>query len=498
MTTAFAPIKRFSLDRLLLFCWYLTIFSAPFESSLLNFPLPIGGHFFLFRGMILLTCSVYLVYLIRRRENPLRGLSWPERWFVVLAICMLIYGAVSTLWAISLGAWFTKFFTMCQMFALVFLFLKLCRDPNVLRNTMLLVAGTFLVCMLGGVVELFHGPFFDTMFTSPTYVFFNRWLYAPVFTMYNPNGFSVYLLFTLEILYFYLAQQWDTLSPSCRRRSYWLLSGSFALTLFLCCADGGRLSILSIPLISIGIAVWALLRYRKGLLFLALLALMLAFTYVGENYDQVKYRAGETISQIQEIFHPSTPSETPVVPSEPEKNMRGTLYTIIPSITEENVNDSLAESDGIRLALLKDSVKLLVESKGLGIGLGNAEYRIAEFDNTQGYVNVHCFIMEVVLEFGIFALLPLLIVVCSILRRICLAFYRAGKQKDSAALAELVLLFMTCAAFPLLSTANSSSWTITIMWLYLAQLLLYTGALPKADSMHIKGRIAHGKEPVHE
>ena len=177
--------------------------------------------------------------------------------------------------------------------------------------------------------------------------------------------------------------------------------------------------------------------------------------------------------------------------------MRGTLYTIVPSITEENVNDSLAESDGIRLALLKDSVKLLVESKGLGIGLGNAEYRIAEFDNTQGYVNVHCFIMEVVLEFGIFALLPLLIVVCSILRRICLAFYQAGK-KNSVAAANLILLFMTCAAFPLLSTANSSSWTITIMWLYLAQLLLYTGALPKADSMHIKGRIAHGKEPGHE
>lgn len=469
--------KRVTLDKVLLICWYLTVFASPFGVCLLGFELPIGGHFFLFRGMILLTCAVYLFYLIRRRENPLRGLSWPERWFVVLAVCMLGYGAVSALRAISLGAWFTKFFTMCQMLAMVFLFLKLCRDPKILRNTMLVIALTSLIFLIVGVVELFHGPFFDTLCIYPSYVFFKRWLYVPVFSMYNPNGFTVHVLFALEVLNLYLALRWDTLSPRLRKWSYWLLAGGLTLMLFLCCAAGGRLSILAMPLIVAGIAGWALLRYRKGLLLFLLLALMLGFIYVGENYAQVQYKVEEVKYRIEEVLHPGTErtdEDKPEAPAEPDKNYRATLYTIVPSITGENVNESLTESDGVRLTLLKNSLQMIMESKGLGIGLGNVESRMEQFGNTQGIVNVHCFIVELVVEFGVFVLIPLLLLVLSILRRVFAGLYHAVKSKDRTAFANLFLLLMMTAAFPLLSTANSSSWGIVIMWMYLATVLLLT------------------------
>ena len=327
--------------------------------------------------------------------------------------------------------------------------------------------------MLGGAAEMFHGPFFDTPYRDAYYPFWGRWMYSPIFSFYNPNGFSVYLLFVIEILYLYLAFRWEKLSHRSRTRAYWGASCAFALMLVLCCADGGRLCILSIPLLAAGVIAWALAHYRKGLLILMLLAAALAFTYVGENYEQVKYKVDEAVCQVQEMLHPDAdPQEKPEMPPEPEKNQWGTLYTVVPAVTGENVNESLTESDGIRMTLLKDCVQMIRESRGLGIGLGNVESRLREMDNSGGIYAAHCFIMEVLAEFGIFALFPLALVVFSILRRLLLGFGEAVKTRNWAAFARLFLLLMTCAAFPLLSTANSSSWGITSMWMYLAMLLL--------------------------
>ena len=476
MTTVSAQAKRFTLDRLLLVCWYLTVFSAPFGDCLLRIALPIGGHFFLFRGMILLTCAVYLVHLLCRRENPFRGLSRPEKWFVVLAVCMLIYGLASVLWSVSLGAWFSKLFTMCQMFAMTFLFLKLCRAPKVMHNTMWIMGITVLITALGGLAELWHGPYFDTPYRDYSYVFFNKAFYAPIFTLYNPNGFATYLLFTLECLVLYMAYNWKTPASVRDKRLLWVFTAGMCLTLFLCCADGGRLSLLSILILLLGLAVWLLLRYKKGLWIFAALALTLSFVYVGENYLQVKYQAEQTAIEIRQLFEkPEQPTPDDPTPPPPEKNTHGTLYTLTPSVKDTSAYESLSQSDGIRMTLLKDCVQMIRESHGLGIGLGSVELRIKEFDNTAGIGAVHCFVMEVLTEFGIFAFLPLLALGLSILRALWLEFYAALRARDKKRMAMPLLLFFTAIAYAPLSTANASSWGLQAMWFYLAVLLLYSG-----------------------
>ena len=488
MTTVSTQAKRFTLDRLLLTCWYLTVFSAPFGDCLLRIALPIGGHFFLFRGMILLTCFVYLLYLLRRRENPLCGLFKPERRSVILAVCMLVYGLVSVLWASSVGAWFSKLFTMCQMFAMTFLFLKLCRDSKVMRNTMWIMGITVLITALGGLAELWHGPYFDTPYRDYSYVFFDKAFYAPIFTYYNPNGLSVYLLFTLECLVLYMAHNWNTPTSVQNKRLLWAFAAGMCLTLFLSCADAGRLSILSIPVILLGLAVWLLLRYKKGLLVFAALALTLSFVYVGENYLQVKYQAEQTAIEIRQLFEkPGQPTPEQPVPDDPtpppqEKNPHGTLYTLTPSAKDTAAYESLSQSDGVRVTLLKDSVQMICESHGLGIGLSNVEPRLREMDNTGGLYSVHCFVMEVLAEFGIFALIPLLAVGLSILRALWLEFYAALRARDKKRMAMPLLLFFTAIAYAPLSTANSSSWGIQAMWFYLAMLLLYSGQLTEEIS----------------
>ena len=134
------------------------------------------------------------------------------------------------------------------------------------------------------------------------------------------------------------------------------------------------------------------------------------------------------------------------------------------------------------MTLLKDSVQMICESHGLGIGLSNVEPRLREMDNTGGLYSVHCFVMEVLAEFGIFALIPLLAVGLSILRALWLEFYAALRARDKKRMAMPLLLFFTAIAYAPLSTANSSSWGIQAMWFYLAMLLLYSGQLTEEIS----------------
>ena len=471
------------LEAVFLVCWYVTIASAAFGNCLLRIELPVGGHFFLFRGAILVTCVLYGLVLLKRRENPLKGLSRPELWFVVLMSSMLAYGLVSVLWSMSIGAWFSKLFTMCQMFALAFLFLKVCRDPKVMRITMALVGITALICAIGGLIECFHGPFFDTPYRKYRYVFFNKAMYAPIFTSYNTNGLAVFLLFSIETLYLWMAWHWTRRSDRANHRLLWGISAGLALTLFLCCAGGGRLAILAIPILLVGLAVWLCLQYKKGLLVFLMLFAMLGFIYVGENYNQVKYQVQQVGTQIQQLFASDTPTssvetppgETPPEETLPEQNTHGTLYTVIPSITGANVDESLTMSDATRLTLLKNSMDMLIKSRGLGVGLGNAELRMEEYVDEGELTNVHCFIMEVMAEFGIFALIPLLLLVFSAVKHLGIQFIGAAKTRNKGLLANVLLLFFTALAYPLLSTANSSSWGITIMWVYLACLLMYCG-----------------------
>lgn len=446
--------KSIWLEKILLISWYVTVASAPFGSCLLRIPLPVGGHFFLFRGAILFTSFLYLLVLFCRRENPFLALSKIERCFLFTAACMLGYGLVSAAWAISLSMWFSKFFTMCQMFALVVLFLKLCRDPKVMRITLLLAGLTTLFCAVGGLIECFHGPFFDTPYRNTPYLFFNKLLYLPIFTFYNPNGMSVHLLFTLEILYLYMAFSWNQTGLTQNKRILYALSAGMMLTLFLCCAAGGRLSVLSIPIFFCGLAVWLFMRHKKGLLVFAGFALCLLFIFIGENFNP--NAGGQLIISTDGGFN-------------------GTLSTTVSTVTGTMESESIRASDGIRIALLKNSAEMLLQSRGLGIGLGNAEPRMRGYTNTSGYINVHCFIMEVLLEFGVFALIPLLILVFMILRTLFKQIYMGIKAHRQEPLSNCLLLFFTILTYPLLSTANSSSWGIVAMWMYIAVVLLYSG-----------------------
>ena len=178
----------------------------------------------------------------------------------------------------------------------------------------------------------------------------------------------------------------------------------------------------------------------------------------------------------------------------PDKNKHGTLYTIIPTITGVNKEASIRESDGGRVVLLKNSMEMLIESKGLGIGLGNAEPRMSEFSNIGGVTAIHCFIMEVFLEFGIFALIPLLVLAFFVFKSLLKGLFIAVKTRCMEQAATILLLLFTIIVYPFLSTANASSWGLQSMWLYIAMMLLYSGKIDSLCKEAHKSQIQTFKE----
>lgn len=106
---------------------------------------------------------------------------------------------------------------------------------------------------------------------------------------------------------------------------------------------------------------------------------------------------------------------------------------------------------------------------------------MAAFDNTGGLVNVHCLIMEVLLEFGLSALLPLLVLVFMIFKMLCVRLYTAAKTHRWVQVSYILFLLFTTLAYVFLSTANFSSWRISAMWLYTAMMILFGGKMKHGD-----------------
>lgn len=469
--------------------WYVTVFSSFFGSCLLRIPLPVGGNFFLFRGVLPLTVLLFAVWCVRNKRNPFAGLTRIEQCFLMLVAVMVLYGTVSVLFAISKGAWFSKYLTMGYYLCFTLLFMLLCKDHGIRRATLLLACGTMLFCTLGGLAETRLDCFFETPYAGRfSYYFMGKYWQAPIFTFYNTNGFSSSNLWMLLIGWMFLFESWSKLSGKRQKAGLWGLTVLTCLGMFLYSVSNSRLTIYALLILFAGLAVWLFLRYKRGLWTLAAFVCCFLLIYAGEHYDQIKADITYVIESIEASKAPAeppaeTPGESPDAPadsrpSKPERpvvspNNHGTMNELVPVDSETGkVSISGDESGGIRVNLLKNSLQMLIGSKGLGIGLGNAELRMKAYDNTGGITNVHCFIMEVFLEFGIFAILPLLLLACVLLWNWFLRLRRAGREGDRVLLANTLFQIIAVLTYPLLSTVNSSSWGLSAMWLFLGYVLL--------------------------
>ena len=452
------------LWKVLTACWYITIVSAIFYEYLFPITLPAVGHMFLFRIAVPVTFGLFVAWAIRYRYPVFKQLSKVEFWFLVLVGAMAVYTATSLFWCIEVKRWLSKGLSIAYSLCFTLLFLYLCRDKKVFRNTVIVAVGTLGFCALGGFVEFFTGAFFDTPHAGGIgFTFFDRGLYTPIFCFYNTNSFAASTFWGLLIGALFLAEKWSDIPR--KNHKWWnlLLTCGIGLCFALYMAGSARMASVSIVAVLVSLAIWYILQHKRGLVAVAVLVLFFQFVYIGINYAYKVNGPAPTDPTIS--VESTTPSDS---------TSESTTATDAPTEPEGPQEiTTRQESDKVRVNLLLNGLDLLNKSNWLGIGVGNTELRMLyDYNNVKGVLSLHCFVMELFVEYGIFAIIPFTALLITLLVNWVALLRKSFMCRNRRVFANTLFQFMTAFTFPLMSSANSSSWTIMAMWLYLAYLFV--------------------------
>jgi teichuronic acid biosynthesis protein TuaE len=149
------------------------------------------------------------------------------------------------------------------------------------------------------------------------------------------------------------------------------------------------------------------------------------------------------------------------------ENVVDTVSVQLSSLTSPATADSGLGSIDIRLNLLRNSSVFLVDSYGFGVGAGNAEYHMANFQvyDTEGILNPHNWWAEIAVNWGVFVLIGYTVFYLGILLKLY-AIYGRLRGKSEKMICEALLVGLVVFFFA--SMSSSSIMAFAPQWLFFA------------------------------
>ena len=483
--------KQDKLRCVLVVCWLLTVVASFFNSYLLPIQLPGVGTWYAFRTLLPLTALLYAVYAIRTRTFFWKDSTTLEKWCYVFIAVMVLYGAASLPRALDVSWTFRRLFNLCFDLCFFFLMLRLCRQKDIRKLTLAVCFVMWVVVMLLGIYEIFNGGIVDPAYNGANWQdftwFLSRFQYPVVF-FGNTNDYALLLTFFYAV---FLLIAWQ--EP---RIPQWVTVVLPTATYFLLLATSSRLSIYAFFILLATQILCALFRHSKAarrtaagmLLCVCCIQFCNQYRYIipplqtyvqqKAEYTQAIREAEKKAGQEKEQPEAETPIEQPELQlGNPQKETLNEQFFETDATTGEKV---LREegSAGVRSHLLLFAFHCISQSHGLGVGLGNTETMAARqavvpqwADKPQN--SIHCFLMRIAADYGIFALLPLCAIAFLLLKRIFMSLAAAWRQKDGQAAAEALVFFAVLLTYPIVSTVSSDAQDNIPMWIYLALVVLY-------------------------
>ena len=464
----------------LVVCWLLTVAVSFFNSYLLPVQLPGVGTWYAFRALLPLTALLYAAYAIRTRTFFWKDSTTLEKWCYVFIAVLLLYGAASLPRALDVSWTFRRLFNLCFDLCFFFLLLRLCRKKDVRKLTLAVCFIMWIVVMLLGVYEVFNGGVVDPAYDGyKRFYVFNGLLQYPIVFSGNTNDYALLLTFFCGI--FLLVRQ-EYHIPG------WVTVLLMAVTYFLLESTNGRLCMLSFIILLIAQLLCTLLQDRKAarktaawmLLCVCCVQFCTQYRYIISPIQSylAQRAAYEEVLKEQSSASGAEPLKKPELQlGDPQKESLDEQFFETDAATGEKV---LREegSAGVRSHLLLFAFHCISQSHGLGVGLGNTETMAARqavvpqwADKPQN--SIHCFLMRIAADYGIFALLPLCAIAFLLLKRIFTSLSAAWRRKDGQAGAGALLFFVVLLTYPIVSTASSDAQDDIAMWFYLAMMVLY-------------------------
>ena len=473
MKTDLLNWRKDKLKTMLVVFWLITVFSSFFGSVFSLTYLPGIGALYPFRIFLPITVLLYLAWMIREKYNPWKHASYVYRICYVLCLCLVVYGGVSLFWAIDRAFTFRRWFNLCVDLCFFLLALELGKDKTVFLYTLRCIVPAILIHIVIGIVETFFGGvFFPCRDTYHNITFFGKICHWPMSSTENTNDYSMMLVLALAMLLMYWA--WRHHEEKCD----WIPVSLIAPIYFLIRAGGARLCEVAFLVLLAGFVLYSITLKRKKRWILLSTILLLGFVVFGCNHKSLTEKVIQGV-ELMAISADAAAIEQ-AIPLSDKASMIDEFFVVDQETGELRANQN--GSAGIRLYLLMHALDCFMQSKGMGVGLGNAEQlaKVSEA-NSSGIWNIHCFLARMTADFGIFFLVPLLLIVFALLHA-CFKSMRQAVKERNASNAMLWLLYLTVLiSYPFASTAPSEAQDLLVMWLFLAGIVLFPMHMQKNE-----------------
>lgn len=493
-------------------CWLVTVAVSFFNAYLFPIKVPGIGTWYAFRAMLPLTAVLYVICAVREKRFFWKDSTVLEKWCYVFIAVMVLYGAASLPRALDISWTFRKLFNLCFDMCFFFLMLRLCRQKYIRKLTLAVCFVMWVVVMLLGIYEIFNGGIVDPAYNGANCQdftwFLSRFQYPVVF-FGNTNDYALLLTFFYAV---FLLIAWQ--EP---RIPQWVTVVLTTATYFLLLATSSRLSIYAFFILLAAQILCALFRHSKAarrtvagmLLCVCCIQFCNQYCYIIpplQTYVQQKAEYTQAVKDAEKkarqdaednVQQGDAPAdeqqggeasgeqqETPVDLEKPELQIgdprKVPLSEQFFETDAETGEKVLREegSAGVRTHLILHSFQCIVESRSLGVGLGNTETLAARRGVVPEWIDkpqdsIHCFLMRIAADYGIFALLPLCVIALLLLKRIFTSLSAAWKRRDGQAAARALLFFAVLLIYPIVSTASSDAQDNIPMWIYLALVVLH-------------------------
>jgi len=342
-------------------------------------------------------------------------------WFLVI---WLVYAVLSLAWAAdkveAVREIIFLFMGVSVIFFVVFYFSNL-KNLKRLYNLWLLIL-LLLICV--GLWEHITGNHLSVSVLTDAP---ERFRFAPTGVFNNQNGYATYLALSIPFVLTFIRYNGRLIKPL-------LGMAILTLSLYLLIITFSRANYLAIIL---GVAFWFLFLLKvktkiKVLALTGLAALLLLVAFPGWTQDvfgTVNVQLGEVATRI--VAAPET------------------------------------SSIAIRFNLIKNSLIFLVNSGGFGVGAGNVEYYMANFQvyDTHGILNVHNWWAEILANYGVFVFAGYVLFYLGLLTKL---YKVCGKLKNTTEKMLCEALLVGLVVFPFSSISASSIMALTTQWIFFA------------------------------
>lgn len=322
---------------------------------------------------------------IDAKKTNLKNYFKKENLLIIFVLTWLIYSFISVIWAQNKTRVFIRIEFIFYAFLIVSFGFYYQKKYNLLKNLNYIFIFVFIISITIGLFEVYSGKHLPSARPS-RYINMKRFIPASVY--WNENDFATFIaLFIIFPLFFILDN--SLLFKLRHKKIAILLDFSIKVILFTTIIfsikellkTDSRANILALILFFTifipGIIIYLFNKIKKTkikiiFLFFIFLTLFSGYLIISKNKNKISFlnKINKTIQNIKskKIYRDSS------------------IY--------------------IRINLIKNGLRMLKDSKYIGVGAGNTEVKMPEYSKkyfkTYGITNIHNFWMELLVDYGIF------------------------------------------------------------------------------------------------